>query len=198
MSSDSAYFIQRRVHQILEFDEFFVDNWRRWWRCWFCINWFHQSQNQSEWTIARLVAYLINIVAFTSHSLIVFFTSAHSAHLRERVFIQHRLFVFKHNWQSVVASLLVLRIRSTMTWWLWDWSRFSTFMTDNLYSNKEWMIKWSNDERKNDEKILFYVQNYSFIFSHAASFFISFMIIDLRFRHIIFEQRIFLIIVFDK
>jgi hypothetical protein len=26
MLSDSAYFIQRRAHQILEFDEFFVDN----------------------------------------------------------------------------------------------------------------------------------------------------------------------------
>jgi hypothetical protein len=71
-------------------------------------------------------------------------------------------------------------------------------MTDNLYSNKKWAIKWLNDEKKSDEKMLFYVQNYSFIFSHAASFFISFMIIDLRFRHIIFEQRIFLIIVFDK
>ncbi len=108
------------------------------------------------------------------------------------------MLVFKHSWQNVVASLFTLWIRSTVTWWLWDWSRFSTFMTNNLYSNKEWMIKWSNDERKNDEKMLFYVQNYSFIFSHAASFFISFMIIDLRFRHIIFEQRIFLIIVFDK
>ncbi len=72
MSSDSAYFIQRRAYQILEFDESFVDSWRKWWRCWFCINWFHQSQNQSEWTIARFVVYLINIVAFTSHSLIVF------------------------------------------------------------------------------------------------------------------------------
>jgi hypothetical protein len=46
--------------------------------------------------------------------------------------------------------------------------------------------------------MLFYVQNYSFIFSHAANFFISFMIIDLRFRHITFEQRVFFIIVFDK
>jgi hypothetical protein len=46
--------------------------------------------------------------------------------------------------------------------------------------------------KKNDEKKLFYVQNYSFIFLHTTSFFISFMIIDLRFRHIIFEQRIFL------
>jgi hypothetical protein len=46
--------------------------------------------------------------------------------------------------------------------------------------------------------MLFYVQNYSFIFSYAASFFIFFMIIDLRFRHIIFEQRVFFIIVFDK
>ncbi len=196
--NDSAYFIQRRAHQILESDESFVDNWRKWWRCWFYINWFHQSQNQSEWTIARLVVYLINIVAFTSHSLIVFFTSAHSAHLRERILIQHRLLVFKHNWQNVVASLLVLRIRSTVTWWLWDWSRFSTFMTDNLYSNREWVIKWSNDERESDEKMLFYVQNYSFIFSHAASFFISFMIIDLRFRHITFEQRVFLIIVLEE
>jgi hypothetical protein len=26
MLSDSAYFIQRRAHQILEFNEFFVDN----------------------------------------------------------------------------------------------------------------------------------------------------------------------------
>jgi hypothetical protein len=40
--------------------------------------------------------------------------------------------------------------------------------------------------------MLFYVQNYSFIFSHMTSFFFFFMIIDLRFRHIIFEQRIFL------
>jgi hypothetical protein len=71
-------------------------------------------------------------------------------------------------------------------------------MTNNLYSNKKWMIKWSNDEKANDEKMLFYVQNYSFIFSHVTSFFIFFMIIDLRFRHIIFEQRIFLIIIFDK
>ncbi len=46
--------------------------------------------------------------------------------------------------------------------------------------------------------MLFYVQNYSFIFSRAANFFIFFMIIDLRFRHIIFEQRICFIIVFDK
>jgi hypothetical protein len=53
-------------------------------------------------------------------------------------------------------------------------------------------------KKKNNEKMLFYVQNYSFIFLHAASFFISFIIIDLRFRHIIFEQRIFLIIIFDK
>jgi hypothetical protein len=148
MLSDSAYFIQRRAHQILESDESFVDSWKRWWRCWFCINWFHQSQNQSEWTIARLVVYLINIVALTSHSLIVFFTSAHSAYLRERVFIQHRLLVFRHSWQSDVASLLFLRIRSTMTWWLWDWLKFSTFMTDNLCSSREWVIKWSNDERK--------------------------------------------------
>jgi hypothetical protein len=55
-------------------------------------------------------------------------------------------------------------------------------MTNNLYLNKEWMIKWSNDEKKNDEKMLFYVQNYSFIFSYTMSFFIFFMIIDLRFR----------------
>jgi hypothetical protein len=133
-----------------------------------------------------------------SHSLIVFFIFAHFAHLRERVFTQHRLFVFKHNWQNVVASFLILRIRSTVTWWLWSWLKFSTFMTNNLYSNRKWVIKWLNDEKANDEKMLFYVQNYSFIFSYAASFFISFMIIDLRFRHIIFEQRIFLIIVFDR
>jgi hypothetical protein len=71
-------------------------------------------------------------------------------------------------------------------------------MINNLYLNKKWVIKWSNDEKANDEKMLFYVQNYSFIFSYAASFFIFFMIIDLRFRDIIFEQRIFLIIVFDR
>ncbi len=189
MLSDSAYFIQRRAHQILESDEFFVDSWRKWWRCWFCINWFHQSQNQSKWTIARFVIYLINIVALTSHSLIVFLIFAHSAHLRERVFTQHRLLVFKHIWQNDVASLLSLRVRATMTWWLWDWLKeFSMFMTNNLCSSKEWMIKWSNDKKKkNDEKMLFYVQNYSFIFSHTTSFFISFMIIDLRFRYIIFE-----------
>jgi hypothetical protein len=74
----------------------------------------------NQWTIARFVAYLINIVALTSHSLIVFLTFAHSAHLRERVFTQHRLLVFKHNWQSVVARFFSFRIRSTMKWWLWN------------------------------------------------------------------------------
>jgi hypothetical protein len=158
MLSDSAYFIQRRAHQTLEFDEFFVDNWKEWWRCWFCINWFHQSQNQSEWTIARLVVYLINIVAFTSYSLIVFFTSAHSVHLREWVFIQSRLFVFKHNWQNVVASLLSLRVRATMTWWLWDWLKeFSMFMTNNLCSSKEWMIKWFNEKKKKTTKKCYFM-----------------------------------------
>jgi hypothetical protein len=164
---------------------------KKWWRCWFCINWFHQLQNQSKWTIAKLVVYLINIIAFTSYSLIVFLNSAHSAHLRERVFIQHRLFDFKHLWQNVVASFLFFRIRSTMTWWLWNWLKFATFITNNLCLSRKWIIKWSNDEKKNNEKMLFYVQNYSFIFSHTTSFFIFFMIIDLRFRHIIFEQRVF-------
>jgi hypothetical protein len=58
MLSNSAYFIQRRVHQILESDEFFVDNWKKWWRCWFCINWFHQSQDQSM--NDRETRYLLN------------------------------------------------------------------------------------------------------------------------------------------
>ncbi len=108
----------------------------------------------NQWTIARLVAYLINIVALTSHSLILSFIFAHFAHLRERVFTQHRLFVFKHNWQNVVASLLSLRIRSTVKWWLWDWLKFSTFMTSNLCSSREWMIKWSNDEKKRRKNVI--------------------------------------------
>jgi hypothetical protein len=62
------------------------------------------------------------------------------------------------------------------------------FMFKQRMSDK--MIEWW--EKKNDEKMLFYVQNYSFIFSHATSLFISFMIIDLRFRYIIFEQWVFL------
>ncbi len=157
MLSDSAYFIQRRAHQILESDEFFVDSWRKWWRCWFCINWFHQSQNQSKWTIARFVIYLINIVALTSHSLIVFLIFAHSAHLWKRVFTQHRLFVFKHIWQNDVASFLFLRIRSTMMWWLWNWLKFSTFMTNNLCLSREWVIKWSNDERKKTTKKCYFM-----------------------------------------
>ncbi len=61
------------------------------------------------------------------------------------------------------------------------------FMFKQKMSDK--MIEWW--KRKNDEKMLFYVRNYSFIFSHITSFFIFFMIIDLHFRHIIFEQRVF-------
>jgi hypothetical protein len=65
--------------------------------------------------IARFVVYLINIVAFTSHSLIVFFTFAHSAHLRERVFIQHRLLVFKllrprSQYEYVTSSHLIVAL----------------------------------------------------------------------------------------
>jgi hypothetical protein len=68
------------------------------------------------------------------------------------------LFVFKHNWQSVVASLLSLRIRVTMTWWLWSWlKKFSTFMTNNLCSNRKWVIKWSNDEKEKTTKKCYFM-----------------------------------------
>jgi hypothetical protein len=42
-----------------------------------------------------------------------------------------------------------------MTWWLWNWLKFSTFMINNLYLNKKWIIKWSNDEKKTTKKCYF-------------------------------------------
>jgi hypothetical protein len=129
--------------------------------------------------IARFVVYLINIVVFTSHSLIVFFIFAHSAHLRKRVFIQHRLLDFKRIWQNVVASLFSFRIRSTMTWWLWDWLKFSMFMTDNLCSSEEWVIKWSNDERKKTTKKCYFMFKItrSYFYMRRVSSFLSWSLI---------------------
>jgi hypothetical protein len=50
-----------------------------------------------------------------------------------------------------------LRIRSTVTWWLWDWLKFSTFMTDNLCSSRKWVIKWSNDEKEKTTKKCYFM-----------------------------------------
>jgi hypothetical protein len=99
---------------------------------------------------ARFVVYLTNIVTFTSHCEIIFFTFAQFAYLRKRVLIQHCLLVIKHDWQNDFASFLFLWIRSTVTWW-------SMFMINNKqFMFKQKVIKWwSNNEKKNDEKMLY-------------------------------------------